>query len=86
MRSSVEIFYLIRILPAVQLSFGLAQDSVSLRQAIRSLRGVCIVRRDLGPLREEVIAAVVQPVVRVGADHVRGAAVRVVSGVAFLSV
>ena len=86
MRSSVERLYLIWILPGVQLSFGLAQSSVSLRQAVRSLRRVGVVRRDLRPLREEVVAAVVQPVVRVGADHVRGAAVRVVGCVALLAI
>lgn len=86
MRSSVEMLYLIWILPGVQLSFGLAQSSVSLRQAVRSLRRVGVVRRDLRPLREEVVAAVIQPVVRVGADHVRGATVRVVRGVALLAI
>lgn len=86
MQSSVELLYLIRILPGIQLSFGLAQGSVSLRQAVRSLRRIGVVRRDLGPLREEVIAAVIQPVVCVGADHVRGAAVRVVGSVALLAI
>ncbi|KAG7221602.1 hypothetical protein INR49_017133, partial [Caranx melampygus] len=70
----------------VQLSFGLAQGSVSLRQAIGGVRRVSVVCRDLRPLREEVITAVVQPVVGVGADHVRSAAVRVVGSVALLAV
>ncbi len=83
---SVELLYLIRILPGVQLSFGLTQGSVSLRQAVRGLRGISVVRRDLRPLREEVVTAVVQPVIRVSADHVGGTAVRVVGGVALLAV
>ncbi len=86
MRSSAEQLYLIRILPGVQLSFGLSQGSVSFRQPVGRLRRVGVVRRDLRPLREEVVAAVVQPVVRVGADHVGGAAVGVVGGVALLAV
>lgn len=86
MRSSLELIYLIGILPGVQLSFGLAQGSVSLRQAVGRLRRISVVRRDLWPLRQEVVAAVVQPVIRVSADHVGGAAVRMVGGVAFLAV
>lgn len=86
MQSSVELLYLIRILPGVQLSFGLAHSSVSLRQAIGSLHRIHVVRRDLGPLREEVVTAVVQPVVCVSADHIGGAAVGVVSSVALLAV
>lgn len=50
------------------------------------MRGIGVVRRDLGTLRQEVVAAVVQSVVGVGADHVGGAAVRVVGGVALLAV
>lgn len=86
MQSSVELLYLIRILPGFQLSFGLAEGAISLRQAIGSLRRISVVRRDLRPLREEVVAAVVQPVVRVCADHVGSTAVRVVGGVALLAV
>lgn len=85
-QSSLEFLYLIRILPHVQLSLDLSEGSVSLRQAVGSLRRVRVVRRDLRPLREEVVAAVVQPVIRVGADHVGGAAVRVVGGVALFAV
>lgn len=82
----MELLYLIRILPSVQLSFALAQGSVSLRQAVRSLCRVSVVRWDLRPLREEVITPIVQPVVRVSANHVGGTAVRVVSGVALLAI
>lgn len=86
MLSSTELLYLIWILPHVQLSLGLSDGSVSLRQAVGSLRRVRVVRRDLRPLREQVVTAVVQPVIRVGADHVGGAAVRVIGGVALLAV
>lgn len=68
------------------MSFALPLGSISLRQAVRSLRRISVVCRDLRPLREEIIAAVVQPVIRVGADHVGGPAVRVVSGVTLLAV
>lgn len=86
MQPCVKMLYLIRILPVVQLSFSLAHDSVSLRQAIRSLHRIRVVRWDFGPLREEVITSVIQPVVCVGADHVGGAAVGVVSSVSLLAI
>lgn len=86
MRSSVQLLYLIRILPGIQLSLGLAQSSVSLRQAIRSLGRVGVVHRDFRPLREEVVAAVIQPVVGVSADNIGSTAVRVVSCVALFTV
>lgn len=85
-RFPAEFLYLIGILPSIQLSFGLAQRSVSLRQAVGRLRGIGVVGRDLRTLRQEVVAAVVQSVIRVSADHVRGAAVGVVSGVTLLAV
>lgn len=74
------------ILPDVQLSFALARNAIPLRQPVRSLCRISVVCRDLRPLGEEVIAAVIQPVVCVRADHIRCAAVRVVSGVALLAV
>lgn len=72
---------------AGQLRLDLSQDGFLLRESVGAqLGGVGGVGGDLGALGQQVVALVVQALVRVGADHVGRAAVGVIGGVPFLSV